>query len=123
MEIIIRNQTPLPRGVFCDNMSLETRSSTTAMTPQEFLMDYSDYYQFNDSDSPEAARKQLIRNVIDAARQKLVYQDTVTILNLGAGKQILESEMQEFPEFEEIRKRLVIITLDIAKQLYIISKQ
>lgn len=93
----------------------EQLATTTAMSPQQFAVEYTEYYQRENSDSPEAARRQLIVRLIEQITIKLATLENVTILDLGAGKQQLERELQQTPNFHDIADRVKIVTLDIAK--------
>jgi len=97
------------------HMLKETQNQTSySMSPSQFGAEYTEYYHYQDSDSPERARKYLIEQLIIAIKQKLQLQEQVTILDIGAGKQKLEAELQATNDFIEIQEKVKIITLDIA---------
>lgn len=90
------------------------------MTPAEFARDYTEYYQNENNDSPERSRQQLIHRLVFGIHEMLQKREAegssapVRILDMGAGRQILESELQRHPRFKYIADRVQIITLDIA---------
>ncbi len=90
------------------------KQSEPAMSPKQFATEYTEYYQTQDSDSPETVRSHMIEQLCEAIWQKLHSQEFVTILDVGSGKQKLEAELQKHPGFSEILPWIKIVTMDIA---------
>jgi len=96
-------------------MSKETSQQTTGqMAPEQFASEYTDYYENREEDSHEMARRYMIKNLVNSIEEKLFTQQFVYVLDIGAGKQQLESELQKHPQYQRFSNRLKIFTLDIA---------
>ena len=91
-----------------------TETRANLYTPADFSLDYTQYYQRRTSDSPPEARKELSNRLLQLIVEKLSTQDSVAILDLGAGRQILEAELAASPHFSALRNKVKIFTLDIA---------
>ena len=76
--------------------------------------EYTDYYAVNNSDSTKSSRAFLTSELIKYANELLKTQKRVRILDLGAGIQILESELLDIEGFCDIKDRVDIVTLDLA---------
>lgn len=98
-----------------------SKTEQLPMTPAEFSEAYTQYYQTENYDSPERSRHQLIERLLTGTEQLLRQREQsgdttpLRILDMGAGKQILESELQRHTRFKRISNRVHIITLDIAR--------
>lgn len=100
-------------------MSIFNREENYQYTPNQFREEYSAYYADSSpdcqSDSPRDSRRQLIKDLILTIEQKLVTQDKLYILDIGAGKQILEKELSAHPSYTSIdQDKLILVTADIA---------
>jgi SAM-dependent methyltransferase len=84
-----------------------------ALRPQ-LREEYTEYYAVNNSDSAMNSRTFLISELLKFSSELLKKQKRVRILDLGAGIQILESELLDTVAFNEIKNRIDIITLDLA---------
>lgn len=76
--------------------------------------DYSEYYTHHSDDSANSSREKLLETLIRSAEEVLSRQSRVRILDVGAGRQILERELQLHSNFDTIDQRIDIITIDIA---------
>lgn len=76
--------------------------------------EYTEFYSVNGSDSAKGSRSFLIEEIISNSQALLKQKQRVRILDLGSGKQILESELQEQPSFKDIQGKVDIITVDLA---------
>lgn len=93
----------------------ETTGQVTPMSPANFAADYTRYYAQETNDSPELSRQHLIDRLLTFAEKMLETQPQISILDIGAGRQVLENELQKEPRFKRIQSRVKIVTLDIAK--------
>jgi ubiquinone/menaquinone biosynthesis C-methylase UbiE len=88
------------------------------MSPDDFGTTYSKYYQSENNDSPDQSRRHLIERLIIGIEtlisEKRADDAKITILDIGAGRQILENELQHHPRFSTIAEYVSIFTLDIA---------
>lgn len=82
--------------------------------PEVFAKEYTRYYEHESSDSPEEGRAYLRARMLEAINTQLQDKQTVRVLDIGAGKQIFEHELENDPAFESLRERVQIFTVDIA---------
>src|SRR5258708_4876824 len=85
------------------------------MSQDDFGDFYSEYYQHETDDSPDRSRQHLIERLVTGIEEKIQQKQKVRILDMGAGRQVLERELQRHPRFKEIAPFVQIVTLDIAK--------
>jgi ubiquinone/menaquinone biosynthesis C-methylase UbiE len=83
---------------------------TTARMKDE----YTTYYAHFDSDSPVEARSFLRERLLITIEKKLQKQETVLVLDMGAGKQIFEQETALNSRFKKIKDKVTWITIDIS---------
>jgi ubiquinone/menaquinone biosynthesis C-methylase UbiE len=96
-------------------MTHTKEGQSPAMSPEQFSADYTEYYRHQENDSPYESRRHLIHRLLTTIEHKLEQgQQTVRILDMGAGKQVLEKELQQSSRFQKIAANVQIITLDIA---------
>ena len=104
----------------------ETATRTNSCSPDMFKSWYSDYYLHENEDSPIQSRKFLGDKIISSVKHLLNQQRAeepncskeklplVTVLSIGAGKQVLEQEIEKSPQWQEISPWVLLVTLDIA---------
>lgn len=83
-------------------------------SPDQFQSSYTQYYRHHDSDSHVETRAHLQEKLLDWIEHLLYTQETVSILDLGSGKQIFEKELEQSPRFQKCKERINLITVDIA---------
>jgi len=93
---------------------ITTKEQNIPYTTDEMLKDYTEYYQFHDSDSPLEARAFLRSALLNSISKKLEKQSKVTILDMGGGKQIFEQEAGCDKSFAKILNRVSWVTIDIS---------
>lgn len=93
------------------------------LSPDDFRHDYSTYYETERSDSPSAGRSFLTSLVLEDMCQQLneqldngipLHDISITVLNIGAGRQILELELEDEPLYQELQPYVRYISGDIA---------
>jgi SAM-dependent methyltransferase len=99
------------------------RSLEGPLSPDDFRHDYGTYYKTETSDSPSAARSFLGRILLENMYQQFIKQlengvplhdISITVLDIGAGRQILERELQDKPLYQKLQPYLRYISGDIA---------
>lgn len=83
-------------------------------TPEMFKNQYSQYYLEHESDSPSSSREFLVERIIENAQCILSGRSDCTMFSLGAGRQIVEAELQEQEVFKIIAPLVNVVTADIA---------
>jgi SAM-dependent methyltransferase len=93
------------------------------LTPEEFKHDYSSYYETETSDSPSVGRAFLAHMLLEDMCSQLhrqieagvpMQEISISVLNVGSGRQILEQELQNEPLYQKIKPYIIYITGDIA---------
>lgn len=88
--------------------------NTEILSPRILGAQYTEYYETEMQDSPEASISRMVNLLIPVISERLRSAQNVIILDVGSGRQILEQALFSDRRFKSFSKRVKIISMDIA---------
>lgn len=96
--------------------------NTEILSPRILGAQYTEYYETEKQDSPDASISRMVNLLIPVITERLRSAQNVIILDVGSGRQILEQALFLDRRFKSFSSRVKIISMDIAsltkKQLF-----